>query len=94
LRLNVLDVLVVDFFADDFEEPVKFRFLARHRADFGEADLLDFLNNLLIARVGDLSAVGPISLIAVVLRRVVACGDNDARRRAEAAKPLYRRRKA
>ena len=54
---------------------------ARHRRD--ARDLVDLRRDLRIARRHDLAAVAEVDLVAVVLRRVVARGDHDARVGAE-----------
>ena len=86
LLLQLRHVGVVDFFADDLIQAL-FHGLGLIHGLHGVVvlDGLDFLDDLFIEGRGDLGAVLPVYLVAVVLRRVVAGRHHDARRAAQGA---------
>ena len=70
--LHSLQVVPVHLTTDDFNE-----FLVAFELHVVDGYLVHFINDALIVRSQHLCAIIPISLVAVILLRVVAGGEND-----------------
>ena len=79
------DVCVVHILADHCQEALVQRFLLVHRDGLAVFGLMDQLEDFVGALGRHLAAVLPVDLIAVILARVVAGRDDDARDRLEMA---------
>ena len=80
-RLDGGHVCVIDLFADDLEHARPLRLFLRHGAHTVVIlDRIHTVNDAFIVGRHDLSAVAPVYLVTVVLRRVVARRDDNARR--------------
>ena len=79
-RLDLRDVVVVHFLAaDDLQQPLRLRLGLVHLHRVLVAVGADAREHLIGILRRHLRAVLPIDLVAVILRRVVAGGDDDAR---------------
>ena len=78
-RHGLLIVDFVDVLADELDRAVADRLVVRLIRGFEALDCADAFGDAVGFLRRDLSAVGPVDLVAVVLRRVVACRDHDAR---------------
>ena len=75
LCFNMCDVFVIDFLADHLIEACCHGILCAHGLHGGQIlNGQNLLSYTLVMRRSELSAVLPVYLVAVVLRRVVACG--------------------
>lgn len=78
-RLDLRNVVVIDFLvADDFQQPLRFGFFFVHQLAVGVGGGADEGGDAVRGFRADLCAVLGVDLIAVVLRRIVAGGDDDA----------------
>ena len=73
------NIFVIHLITDYMKKIIYTRFHLRHKLYIRQTlNLFDLFNNLCIMRRRHLSAVLPVNLIAVVLRRVMAGRDHDA----------------
>ena len=78
-RLDLRNVVVIDFLvADDFQQPLRFGFFFIHQLAVGIGGRTDKRGDSVRGFRADLRAVFGVDLIAVVLRRIVTGGDDDA----------------
>ena len=84
LALQLLDIGIVDRLSDHFVQSGFFRILSGHGLQCAViGDCFYLSHNTGVMRRSDLRAVLPVYFVAIIFRRIVACGNVDSRNAAQ-----------